>query len=201
MEVFCADAILYIFCSHITMHFQLLAYEVKQIADTSSNTSERADFKTRFKELITTHLRVVFLVNELELVYCKSTLMNFMVSSALICLTGFNVTALEDVAFVITFIGFLFITLLQVFFLCFFGEMVMNASEDICDSMYNSKWYTIDAKSAKMLLMVQIRSQRPSKLTAYGFADVNLRGFMKILSTSWSYFALLHSVYTRDAEN
>ncbi|KAH9645654.1 hypothetical protein HF086_005303 [Spodoptera exigua] len=40
-----------------------------------------------------------------------------------------------------------------------------------------------------------IRSQTPCKLTAWDFSEVNLKSFMKILSTAWSYFALLQTMY------
>ncbi|CAD0205869.1 unnamed protein product [Chrysodeixis includens] len=40
-----------------------------------------------------------------------------------------------------------------------------------------------------------IRAQTPCKLTASNFSEVNLKAFMKILSTAWSYFALLQTLY------
>ncbi|KPJ00083.1 hypothetical protein RR46_00296 [Papilio xuthus] len=45
-------------------------------------------------------------------------------------------------------------------------------------------------------MIVQIRAQKPCKLTAMGFADVNLRAFTRVLSSSWSYFCLLNTMYT-----
>ncbi|XP_053620272.1 odorant receptor 67c isoform X6 [Plodia interpunctella] len=132
----------------------------------------------------------------LEVIYAKSTLMNFLTSSIVICLTGFNVTTITDVALIIIFMTFLFMGLLQVFFLCYYGDLLMRSSMELNESIYNSRWYLMDSAFGKELLFVQKRSQKPCKLTAWGFADVNLRAFMRVLSSSWSYFALLKTVYS-----
>ncbi|XP_072946334.1 odorant receptor 67c-like [Epargyreus clarus] len=132
----------------------------------------------------------------LEMIFTKSTLFNFVSSSILICLTGFNVMAIEDSPYVMTFLSFLSSCLLQIFLLCFFGDMLMRSSMEIGDAVYKSKWYETKPTIAKNLLLVQTRSQKPCRLTASGFADVNLRAFMKILSTAWSYFALLKTMYS-----
>ncbi|CAH2058493.1 unnamed protein product, partial [Iphiclides podalirius] len=138
--------------------------------------------------------------NTLEVIYSKSTLFNFVSSSVIICLTGFNVTAINNVAFAVTFLTFLFMSLLQIFFLCLFGDMIMRSSLGVSDAVYNSLWYEAGEKVGRDLLLVQIRAQKPCKLTALGFADVNLRSFTKIISTAWSYFALLNTMYNSDQE-
>nr|ARO70249.1 Odorant Receptor 37 [Dendrolimus punctatus] len=49
----------------------------------------------------------------------------------------------------------------------------------------------------KNFLFLLIRTQKPCTITAYGFTIINLRAFMKILSTAWSYFALLTTLYRK----
>ncbi|XP_045762502.1 odorant receptor 67c-like [Maniola jurtina] len=131
----------------------------------------------------------------LEFIYAESTLFNFVSSSVMICLTGFNVIAMENVAFVVTFLVFLSASLLQIYMLCFFGDFLMKSSMEVSDAVYNSKWYYLNATSGKNLLIVLTRAQKPCKLTAFGFSDVSLKAFMSILSSAWSYFALLKTVY------
>ncbi|XP_061714850.1 odorant receptor 4-like [Cydia pomonella] len=94
----------------------------------------------------------------------------------------------------LSFFSFLLMSLMQIYLLCFYGDMIMTSSMEVSNAMYNSKWYTVNAKVAKHLYVVQMRAQKPSKLTAYSYADVNLKAFTKILSTAWSYFALLKTM-------
>ncbi|KOB69210.1 Odorant receptor [Operophtera brumata] len=91
----------------------------------------------------------------------------------------FKVTMVNDVAFIITFLSFLFSSLFQVFFLCYFADLLMTASMEITDAVYKSQWYIAEASVGKKLLIMQTRGQVPCKLTAFGFADVNLNSFMR----------------------
>ncbi|XP_059056248.1 odorant receptor 4-like [Achroia grisella] len=73
---------------------------------------------------------------------------------------------------------------------------LFNASSvEITEGVYNSKWYLMDASVGKHLLLVMMRSQKKCKLTAFGFADIDLNVFMRILRSAWSYFALLKTFY------
>ncbi|KAJ2948905.1 hypothetical protein O0L34_g5838 [Tuta absoluta] len=192
-----ADFIFFITSTYIRIQFQLLAYEVQRMVDNKDqNCSEDPGFRAKIEDIVKWHQQIVSSVELLEVIYCKPTLFNFVSSSALICLTGFNVTTVDDIAFVVSFLSFLFMSLLQIYFLCFFGDMLMRASEQVSDAVYNCKWYLVDRKTAKMLCIIQIRAQKACKLTASGFADVNLMAFTKILSTAWSYFALLKTFET-----
>ncbi|KAG6443515.1 odorant receptor 4 [Manduca sexta] len=204
LDVCVADFMFYIFCTHITIQFQLLQHKIEKIIDTPKNINTKIlyneHFRTKLIEIIKWHQELIWSTNLLETIYTKSTLYNFVSSSIIICLTGFNVTAINDIALVISFLTFLFMGLLQIFFLCFFGDMLMKASMDVSDAVHNSYWYLAHPRIGKHLLLVQTRAQKPCKLTASGFADVNLRAFMKILSTSWSYFALLQTLYSPPRE-
>ncbi|XP_050356411.1 odorant receptor 67c-like [Nymphalis io] len=132
----------------------------------------------------------VFLVQFRASKPCKVTAANF----AVLNLTAFT-TAIQNVTFAITFLVFLTASLLQIYLLCFFGDLLMKSSMEVKDAVYNCKWYYLNAKMRKILIIVHSRAQKPCKLTAFGFSDVNLRAFMSILSSSWSYFALLKTIY------
>nr|AIT69876.1 olfactory receptor 11 [Ctenopseustis herana] len=189
LEMGGADCLFYTCCAVIQTQFRLLQHDFEGVI--SGHASE---FQEKFEKLVIRHQELMRSVNLLETIYTKSTLFNFVSSSFLICLTGFNVTAIDDVAFVLSFLTFLLMSLLQIFLLCFFGDMIMTSSMDVSHAIYNSKWYTAKASTAKQLFLVQIRAQKPCKLTASSYADVNLRAFMRILSTAWSYFALLKTI-------
>ncbi|XP_068624242.1 odorant receptor 67c-like [Battus philenor] len=193
-----SDYFYYICCTYIRIQFRFLSYEFENLIPNKHNKrdDDQSDIKQKIIKLIKWHQRLIRSTNTLELIYSKSTLINFISSSAIICLTGFNVTIMNDVVILSSFVTFLFLSLLQIFFLCFFGDMLMSASMEVSDAVYNSLWYIVDRGVAKDLLLVQIRAHTPCKLTAFGFSDVNLTSFAKIISSSWSYFALLNTIYS-----
>ncbi|CAG4966091.1 unnamed protein product [Colias eurytheme] len=195
LNICSTDYLLYICCMFIRIQFRLLQYDFKRIMEDNNVRFNNEAFIREFVELVKWHQELIRLSAILEKVYAKSTLFNFVASSILLCLTGFNVMAMEDKTLACTFLVFLSASLLQIFFVCFFGDLLMKSSTDVSYAIYESKWYLANSSAEKNLHIVQTRAQKPCKLTAFGFADVNLRAFMSILSTAWSYFALLKTLY------
>ncbi|XP_068624015.1 putative odorant receptor 92a [Battus philenor] len=196
----CVDYLLFTCCVYIKIHFRLIKYDVENIIPKQgnvSNTVTDGSFKSTFREVVERHQMCIRAADLIEQTYSKSILYNFMTSSLLICLTGFNVVAVKDIPIIVTFLLFLIMNLLQIFFLCFFGDLMMRSSADIANGVYNSRWYAADPTVGKSLLILLTRAQKPCKLTALGFAEVNLMAFTRILSTSWSYFCLLNTFYTQ----
>ncbi|XP_068624014.1 putative odorant receptor 92a [Battus philenor] len=195
----CVDYLLFTCCSYIKIHFRLIKYDLENLIPDLGNKAARiADgvFKPKFKEVVERHQMCIRAAGLLEQIYSKSILYNFMSSSLLICLTGFNVVAIKDVSIIVPFLLFLIMNLMQIFFLCFFGDMLMRSSADIANGVYNSRWYAADPTVGKSLLILLTRAQKPCKLTALGFAEVNLWAFTNVLGSSWSYFCLLNTIYT-----
>nr|UVB79120.1 odorant receptor 25 [Heortia vitessoides] len=198
LQICAADYLFFTCCTYIRINFRLLQRQFEQVISSNSVSivkPNKGELKARFDSLIGWHQEIISSANMLELVYSKSTLFNFLISSLVICLTGFNVTAINDVAYVMTFMIFLFMSLLQIYFLCYFGDLLMNSSVEVANAVYKSRWYLSDAGVGRSVALIQVRAQHPCKLTAAAFADVNLKAFMKILSTAWSYFALLQTIY------
>ncbi|XP_061729086.1 putative odorant receptor 92a [Cydia pomonella] len=186
------DCLFYTCSTSICTQFRLLQKDIETIIP--ERNFDENEFPEKFKKLAVRHEGIMQSVILMERIYTKSTLINFVTSSFLICLTGFNVTALGNIGSMLAFFAFLLMSLMQIYLLCFYGDMIMTSSMEVSTAMYNSKWYPMNAKTARHLYVVQMRAQKPSKLTAYSYADVNLKAFTKILSTAWSYFALLKTM-------
>ncbi|XP_026331009.1 odorant receptor 67c-like, partial [Hyposmocoma kahamanoa] len=187
LYVFGADALYYICCTYIQVQFRLLQQEIQgSIPETVHNDGrQRLSRKTnealglKLVRIIRWHQDIIKAVYLLEVIYSKSTLINFVCSSFLICLTGFNVTEIDDKVFVVSFLSFLIICFFQIFFLCLFGDMIMRSSTEVSNAVYESKWHLASVQQAKVLHIIMMRAQKPCKLTAYSFTDVNLTAFTK----------------------
>nr|QIJ45796.1 olfactory receptor [Glyphodes pyloalis] len=193
-DIFAVDFFFYICCTHIKIQFKCLQRELEQLIP-GTGLEIDDDVREKLNELVKWHQDIISMSDLLEVIYSKSTLFNYISSSVIICLAGFDVTVIQDIAIVITFATITLVGMLQIFFLCFFGDMLMKSSTEVSTAAYNCRWYIADIPTRKTILLMQTRAQEPCKITAAGFADVNLRAFMKIISTSWSYFALLQTIY------
>ncbi|XP_059056343.1 odorant receptor 4-like [Achroia grisella] len=188
--VFGSDTLFYALCAYIQMHFKLLCHHFENMT-----TESAGDTRRQLAEYVVRHQELIKLVDQVEVLYSKSTLFNLITSSILICLSGFNITTLADTSVGILFSIFLYMNLSQISLLCFFGDLIMTSSTALTTAAYNSTWYDTHEDIKKCVLLVIVRTQKPCKLTAAKFADVNMNAFTTILSRSWSYFALLRTVY------
>ncbi|XP_052738150.1 odorant receptor 67c-like [Bicyclus anynana] len=174
------------------INFWPIAYVHQIWADTYFLNEE---MKINFKKIIHRHRKLIKCVDEMKEVYSESNLFNAVISSILICFTGFNAMTIDDLALAVPFLPFLLMDLLQIFFICYYGDMIMRYSTSISDAVYECQWYRAEAAIVKDFLFLSLRAQKPCHLTALRFTDISLRTFTRILSTSWSYFALLKSMY------
>lgn len=57
-------------------------------------------------------------------------------------------------------------------------------SEKIGESSYSIKWYDLPTKIVRDLILVMLRSNRPSTLTAAKIFDLSLQGFCEVIACS-----------------
>ncbi|CAK1543252.1 unnamed protein product [Leptosia nina] len=85
--------------------------------------------------------------------------------------------------------------LLPTLIFCYYGEQLKEESAGIADSAYNSKWNIANLKYRKSIIFIIKRAQKPSCLMSLGYVPVTLHTFSRVVSTAWSYFSLIRSVY------
>ncbi|XP_055545330.1 odorant receptor 85b-like [Wyeomyia smithii] len=177
--MFCAIILL------ICLQFDIIAYRLKNATN---------DYR-ELVSCIELHQAVVNLSDELESIFAPSLLVNFVGSSVIICLVGFQATSEISAFDLFKFILFLISSLVQVFLLCYYGNKLIEASSQIAYSAFEGNWYKADARYQKSLLFVVTRAGKWQKLTAMKFSVVSLASYSAILSTSFSYFTLLKTIY------
>ncbi|KAF9824214.1 hypothetical protein SFRURICE_019894, partial [Spodoptera frugiperda] len=83
----------------------------------------------------------------------------------------------DNVLMMGSFMAFLMFGLMEIFFYCYYGDIIMRSSMKVGDAIYNSSWYMTGAADRKLFLIVLTRSQKPCELSAYGFSKINLYAF------------------------
>lgn len=184
------DLILYAFITMISMQFDILCRQLRSLKNFS-----RDEIYRELLELVKLHNTLIRLSNNLEKIYSVSILFNFMGSSILICLVGYQVTVGISTENLVKFIIFLTGSLVQVLILCYYGNKLSFASENVSIAVYSSGWERGENRRMRnaVLLMMQ-RSQKPSFISAYKFSKVSLEAYATVEcssfiegSTNWYY--------------
>ncbi|CAH0722491.1 unnamed protein product, partial [Brenthis ino] len=73
--------------------------------------------------------------------------------------------------------------------------VTFNISSGLATAVYDSGWYQCDVRNQRVLLTIIQRSQKPLYFTAMKFSPITMSTYSSILTTSYSYFALLYTMY------
>nr|QRF70988.1 odorant receptor [Semiothisa cinerearia] len=179
------DVLYSVLTTHICINFTHISHQLKHM-----NKSNPA-----LRDIVKNHQYILKLSEDLEDIFTAPNLFNVLVGSVMICALGFNL-AMGDLKQIPGCILFLASVLLQILMMSVFGENIITESRKVGDAAYTCEWYEMEEKIKKDILTVMIRSKRPAKLTAYKFSTISYGSFCTILSTSWSYFTILRTVYT-----
>uniref|UniRef100_A0A2A4J7Y4 Odorant receptor n=1 Tax=Heliothis virescens TaxID=7102 RepID=A0A2A4J7Y4_HELVI len=74
---------------------------------------------------------------------------------------------------------------------CFTGNELTLQAERISDAVMQCKWERIPTRQRRLLLMMMMRAQKPLRLTAAGFTNMDNACFLAIMKAAYSYYAVL----------
>ncbi|KAL3289220.1 hypothetical protein HHI36_003654 [Cryptolaemus montrouzieri] len=94
-------------------------------------------------------------------------------------------------------ISYLMCMTTQLFIFSWFGQILTIQSQELIRSSYMGNWYKSTPKVRKILFIFLERCKRPVELSAAKFFSLSLASFITILKSSYSYFAVLRSVYMK----
>lgn len=209
-----SDIFLYACVTIISMEFNILKHEVKNFKLQSPEGR-----KVNVVSFIERHVKLRDLSDQLQGIFGPIFLYTFITGSILMCLILFHFlttkvtvfTALIDIIYLETIVT-------QTWLLCFYGQKLIDSSSGVADAIYDSDWTEVDdCYFKKQIVLILIRSQRPKRLSAMGFADISLETFAavsnlvlrrfiyqltfllpQILSSTYSYFSLLRTVFSEN---
>ncbi|XP_018311021.1 odorant receptor 4 [Mycetomoellerius zeteki] len=100
----------------------------------------------------------------------------------------------QDVDRLVKLIAYLNGILFTIFFVNWQGQKVIDSSEKVFESAYNTEWYSMPIAARKLLIMIMMRSEKPLGLRMGKIVVLSYITFNTVLRTSSSYFMLLRSL-------
>jgi len=149
------------------------------------------------KPLIIRHNQLFECHKILQETFCVVFLLNFIIAAIIICTVAFMVTIKADDRFF--YVPILIRDLYKTFFLCFFGQMLKDASLSVSKGVESIKWEDIEDQDVKKsILFIMIRSQKAACLQITKDIQITAELFTKILTSAYSYYTFCLHIYKRN---
>ncbi|XP_054729467.1 odorant receptor 67c [Anastrepha obliqua] len=190
-----ADLVLVASVTQLCMHFDFISRCLEEFGGaTKMNAQKDLEY---LQALVVKHAKCLELSEHVNSIFSFSLLLNFLTASLTICFIGFQVTAssTEDI---VKYVIFLTASLVQVLVVCYYGDELMTASLRVGDAAYNQNWFDCDKRYKWLLTIIIMRSQKPASIRAPTFPPISFRTYMKVISMSYQFFALLRTTYGRN---
>ncbi|XP_062125980.1 odorant receptor 85c-like [Drosophila sulfurigaster albostrigata] len=187
------DLLLCAVATLIIMHYDYLGriIEFKQL---SGDWSQDSRF---LAQVVQYHERLLSLSAELNEIFGVPLLLNFLISSFVICFVGFQMTIGVPPDLMIKLLLFLVSSLCQVYLICHHGQLIADASSGIALAAYKQDWSFADVRYRKTLVFIIARSQKPAFLKATVFMQITRGTMTELLQLSYKFFALLRTMYAK----
>jgi hypothetical protein len=167
-----------IICSMMTLTavtFHILANDFKKAL--SEKNAKMADLKN----LIDRQNELAVLINQMQSLHSAVFLIMFVEGSLVICVCGYGAMVADDMADAVNYSQFLITILSDIFFICFFCQKIIDASESLVEGITDSNWYEIDDKEIKKMIPLIIqRAQKIAFMTGEGFVVISREAFSSV---------------------
>ncbi|XP_016959991.1 odorant receptor 85b [Drosophila biarmipes] len=187
------DLLLCAVATQVIMHFDYLSNTMEH-HKLSGDWQEDSKFMAK---AVMFHERILRLSEVVNDIFGIPLLLNFMVSSFVICFVGFQMTVGVPPDVVIKLFLFLFSSMSQVYLICHYGQMVADASYGVSVATYNQNWSHADVRYKRALVIIIARAQNVTFLKATIFLDITRSTMTDLLQISYKFFALLRTMYTQ----
>ncbi|XP_053949513.1 odorant receptor 85c-like [Anastrepha ludens] len=145
--------------------------------------------------IVAYHAELLSLSQLLNELFGVPLLVNLFTSSALICFLGFQLSVTRQLDLLIKLALFFFGSILQVYLICHFGQLLIDSSTNVVNAVYFHDWIHADIRYQKMLILIAKRAQRPAILNATSFISVSRGTMTDIIQLSYRIFALIRTMY------
>ncbi|XP_011880218.1 PREDICTED: putative odorant receptor 92a [Vollenhovia emeryi] len=156
-------------------------------------------FHERFGWIVTHHMRALRYVEMIENSFNFVFLSEMVGCTVIICFLEYGVLKeWEDNQLFGVIIYFILATsiFVNVFTLSTIGDRLKEESVKIGEASYSIDWYTVPTKNVNSLIMVMVRTNRPSTLTGAKMFDISLQSFCEVCKTSMAYLNFIRMLTT-----
>ncbi|XP_072757394.1 uncharacterized protein [Anoplolepis gracilipes] len=141
------------------------------------------------------HIKTMQFVAIMESIYSLPLFIHVGIIILMLSIVGFQmITNTNDINNLIKHSSYINIITINIFFENWQGQKIIDSSEKVFESAYNTEWYNMPIPARKLLIMVIMASKKPLRLTMGKIFTMSYVTFNAVMRTSMSYFTLLLSM-------
>ncbi|CAK1540401.1 unnamed protein product [Leptosia nina] len=139
------------------------------------------------------HYRHITCVAEsLQNIFGGAILVQFGIGGWILCMAAYKIVSLSVLSIEFASMTlFIFCILTELFLYCYFGTELSVESSYIAESVYLMQWLFSGPRFRRSLVLVMERARRPLRPRAARLVPLSLETFLKILKSSYTFYAVL----------
>ncbi|CAG4915445.1 unnamed protein product [Colias eurytheme] len=140
------------------------------------------------------HQSLIACVEKFAATYSYGFMTQLLSSMAAICVVMVQVS--QDASSfksirLVTSLAFFAAMIIQLAIQCFTANELTYQAGRVSEAIMHCKWERMPSRLRRMLVIAMVRTQRPLRLTAAGFANMDNNCFLAIMKAAYSYYAVL----------
>ncbi|XP_050067360.1 odorant receptor 67d-like [Anopheles maculipalpis] len=187
-----AESVLILFVTSVAGFADVLKNKIDEMNTVlldNEHNKDRTAVKTKLREILMLHQRVLEYENDLEKRYYLNNWVQ--VASSVFNLTGALFGCYVSNSF--TMYALAIAVVIQLFELCLLGTILSIKNEEIEHAFYNSLWYLMDRAEKKDFMIMFHKSQHAIEMTVASMAPLNVVLFIAIMQKIYGYAMMLMS--------
>ncbi|XP_025158966.1 odorant receptor 13a-like isoform X2 [Harpegnathos saltator] len=189
-------------CAQMKILMMLMEELVSEQICTEENVNEKlsmvVEHQIRIRNYVLTITDVAFsFLYLVEDTMRHSSLFEILGSTIMMCLVGYCILMewrVGNAANTCTFFIVLVSDAINIFLLCYVGEHVTEASEEVAWKTHMLGWYRLPSRKTRDMVLIIIISHIPLKITAGKFIVLSFKTFGDVVKSAVVYFNLLCTV-------
>lgn len=93
----------------------------------------------------------------------------------------------------VIFVLYTVIIALQYFWICYANEKLMNAFDSLVTTIYNTKWYELEPRNRRVVVLVLCLAQRPHALSAGPFHKATFGEYWTMIRRCYSFLLFINN--------
>lgn len=181
MSLMAAETMLFSIITIVVMEFDILKENLTKMFDYTGQERRK-----RVQQLVDRHQALLEICERIQESFSLTFLLNFLVSSIVMCFVTFQLSTIEnDFLSCAFYLNYLVVISAQILLLCFYGQKLTNASEEVYQGVYDCGWEdSSDETTKKQLIPIILRAQKGKRLSALYFADISLETYTRVSLTT-----------------
>ncbi|XP_073984026.1 uncharacterized protein isoform X1 [Rhodnius prolixus] len=167
-----------------------------KITEYHENPSLQHCYNECIKQNIKHHIRIIRLINDMNTFWNYTLMIFFFVSTISMAFSGILIMFGDGkITTLVNALVMGFTEIFDVFYICWCGKSISDASELLYMALYDTKWINANKESAKFILIMMAMTKNPYEIyfNSINKLPANFETFANLINTAYSYFNLLYA--------